>query len=119
MRRMLDAMIDHGLDSPRLAAESGYFQVILPGPGDNVDRLRTPSGYVRQGLLPSIEQQLTDRQKQMVAFLLTGEKLTSRTCEELYGVSRYTANQDFGRLLELDIIRKVGSGRSVYYLLAE
>ena len=119
MARMRDAMVDHGLDVPKLAADTGFFQVVLHGPGDDVDRLRSPKDATRLDFQPSVEAQLTDRQKQMVAFLLTGEKLTSRVCEQLYGISRYTANQDFGRLLELGIIRKIGSGRSVYYLLAE
>src|SRR5439155_15224515 len=34
-RRMRDQMIDHGLDQPRLATDTGYFQVIFSGPGND------------------------------------------------------------------------------------
>jgi len=43
-RRMRDQMIDHGLDQPRLATDTGYFQVIFSGPGNDLKRLRAPSG---------------------------------------------------------------------------
>ena len=36
MRRMRDEMLDHGLDPPRLEVDTGFFQVIFPGPGDDL-----------------------------------------------------------------------------------
>jgi ATP-dependent DNA helicase RecG len=41
-RRMHDKMIDHGLDQPRLATDTGYFQIIFSGLGEDLKRLRVP-----------------------------------------------------------------------------
>jgi transcriptional regulator with XRE-family HTH domain len=38
---------------------------------------------------------LNERQKKMVALLVAGEKLTSRRCEEEFGITRDTAVRDF------------------------
>ena len=44
--RMRDAMLDHGLDEPRLDQQDGFFVVTLPGPDGNYDRIRTPANVV-------------------------------------------------------------------------
>jgi predicted HTH transcriptional regulator len=54
----------------------------------------------------------------MVALLVAGEKLTSRRCEEEFGITRDTATRDFGLLMELGIAARKGSGRSTSYVLA-
>jgi predicted DNA-binding transcriptional regulator YafY len=54
----------------------------------------------------------------MVALLAAGEKLTSRRCEEEYGVTRDTAARDFALLVELGLAIKQGRGRSTSYVLA-
>jgi ATP-dependent DNA helicase RecG len=63
-RRMLDQMLNHGLDQPLLGTDTGYFQVTFPGPGENLDRIRVPE----TGLLitPAVEAQLNDRQKRIL-----------------------------------------------------
>jgi hypothetical protein len=48
---------------------------------------------------PAIEAQLNERQKKMVALLVQGERLTSRRCEEDFGITRETATRDFGLLI--------------------
>jgi predicted HTH transcriptional regulator len=54
----------------------------------------------------------------MVALLVAGEKLTSRRCEEEFGITRDTAARDFGLLMELGVATRQGSGRSTSYVLA-
>jgi len=115
-RRMHDQMLDHGLDPPLIGTDTGYFQVTFPGPGDNIERLRVPE---RQLLItPAVEAQLNDRQKAMVSLLVQGEVLTSRMCEEKFGVTRDTASRDFSLLLELGLAKKEGQGRSTRYVIA-
>lgn len=41
-RRMRNQMLNHGLDQPLLGTDTGYFQVIFPGPAENLDRIRAP-----------------------------------------------------------------------------
>ena len=115
--RMRDAMLNHGLDEPVIAQQDGFFVVTLPGPAGNHDRIRTPENA--GGLVtPAVEAQLNERQRRMVALLVSGERLTSRRCESEFGVTRDTATRDFALLLKLGIAEKLGRGRSVHYLQA-
>lgn len=115
--RMRDAMLNHGLEEPHIAQQDGFFVVTLPGPAGNLDRIRTPENA--GGLVtPAVEAQLNERQRRMVALLVSGERLTSRRCESEFGVTRDTATRDFALLLKLGIAEKLGRGRSVQYLQA-
>jgi predicted HTH transcriptional regulator len=116
-RRMHDKMVDHGLDQPRLATDTGYFQVIFSGPGNDLKRLRVHAGQTGQIVPPSVEEQLSERQKKMTALLVKGEELTSQKCEKRFAVTRDTANRDFIRLMELGIAEKKGAGRATRYVL--
>lgn len=115
--RMRNAMLDHGLDVPRLELQDGFFVVTLPGPAGNYERLRPP-GDAGGPVTPAIEAQLNDRQKKMAALLAGGERLTSRRCEKEFEITRDTAARDFGLLLKLGIAEKRGKGRSVHYVQA-
>ena len=55
----------------------------------------------------------------MVSILVRGEALTSRRCEEEFGVTRDTVNRDFDILMELGLAAKEGRGRSTRYILAQ
>ena len=117
-RRMRDQMLNHGLDQPLLGTDTGYFQVTFPGPGENLDRLRMPVDASGVFVTPAVEAQLNERQKKMVALLVAGEKLTSRRCEDEFGVTRDTAARDFNLLMELGLASRQGRGRSTSYILA-
>lgn len=114
-RRMRDQMLNHGLDQPLLGTDTGYFQVIFPGPGENLDRIRVPE--TRLMVTPAIEARLNERQKKMLALLAAGEKLTSRRCEQEFGITRDTASRDFALLMELGLADRQGRGRSTSYIL--
>ena len=114
-RRMRDQMLDHGLDRPTIGTDTGYFQVVFPGPGENMERIRVPETQLL--VTPAVESQLNDRQRKMVLLLVQGEELTSRRCEAEFAVTRDTANRDFKLLIELSLVRKEGRGRSTRYVL--
>lgn len=114
-RRMRDQMLHHGLEKPLIGSDSGYFQVIFQGPGENIERLRVPDS--RLLVTPAIEAELNDRQRQMMRWLVEGHELTSRYCESEFGVSRTITAKDFGKLVELDLAEKIGAGRSTRYRL--
>ena len=114
--RMRDEMADHGLDPPRFGSNSGFFEVVLPGPGDDIDRLRVRADSVGQIITPSVEAKLNQRQKQMMALLVQGEQLTSRRCEQEFGVTRDTANRDFKHMISLGLVEPRGEGRSRHYV---
>ncbi len=116
-RRMRDQMLNHGLDHPLIGTDMGYFQVTFPGPGENIDRLRTPEE--RLWVTKAVEAQLSERQKAMLSLLVQGEVLTSRRCEVEFGITRDTANRDFSRLMELGLVTREGQGRSTRYALSQ
>jgi len=115
--RMRDEMADHGLDPPQFGSSSGFFEVVLQGSGDDLDRLRVRVDSVGQIVTPSVEVKLNQRQKQMMALLVQDEQLTSRRCEQEFGVTRDTANRDFKHLISLGLVEPRGKGRSRHYVL--
>jgi len=116
--RMKSAMADHGLDPPRFATESGHFQVVFPGPGENMDRIRVQQDQVPGLVPPSVEAELNDRQRGMIEALLAGEAVTSRWCEAEFDITRDTAVRDLKELIDHGIAEKRGAGRSTRYVLA-
>jgi len=115
--RMKAAMLDHGLEKPEFDLFDGYFQVVLKGPGEDINRLRVPNGAVRYAIPPSVEEQLNERQKKMYELLIQGHTLTSRFCEKKFDISRPTAANDFNLLVNLRLARIEGKGRSTRYVL--
>lgn len=115
--RMRDEMVDHGLDPPQFGSSSGFFEVVLPGSGDDLDRLRVRVDSVGQIVTPSVEAKLNQRQKQMMGLLVQDEQLTSRRCEQEFGITRDTANRDFKHLISLGLVEPRGKGRSRHYIL--
>ena len=58
--RMRDEMLNHGLDPPRFATSNVFFEVVLPGPGKDLNRLRVRPESVGQFVEPSVEARLND-----------------------------------------------------------
>ncbi len=117
IRRMHAEMLDHGLDPPRFGTDSGHFVVTLAGPGDDLDRIRTPGDVSSNVVPPSVEEQLNDRQRQIVEVMLQGEAVTSGWCIETFGVTRDTSARDLKELVKLGIAARKGAGRSTRYVL--
>jgi predicted HTH transcriptional regulator len=114
--RMRDAMLNHGLDEPRIDQQDGFFVVTLPGPAGNYDRLKLPAGTV--GLItPAVEASLSKRQRAMVKLLASGEELVGGACEARFRVTRPVITKDFSRLVELGIAVQIGRGRATRYRL--
>jgi ATP-dependent DNA helicase RecG len=62
---------------------------------------------------------LGERENRIVKLLLKQEKITSGEIQEIYSVTRDTANRYLRRLINLNIIERKGRGRFVYYVLRE
>jgi len=114
--RMTAAMLDHGLDRPAFTSDDGCVVVTLPGPAGDMDRIRISAERAAEFMPPSAEGKLNERQRQMAAMLIRGEDLTSRVCEERFGVTRDTANRDFKMLIAVGIAEARGSGRARHYV---
>ena len=116
-RRMRDQMLDHGLDKPQIGTDTGYFQVIFSGAGENIERLRVPE--TRLLVTPAVEVQLNERQRKMMQWFAEGRELTSRQCEAEFGVTRPVTAKDFRKLVKMGLAVKIGAGRSTRYRLNE
>jgi len=114
--RMRDAMLDHGLDEPKIDLQDGFFVVTLPGPAGDYDRIRTPA-TASGPVTPAIEARLSKRQREMVKLLAAGEELTGGACETRFRVTRPVITKDFNRLVELGIAVQIGRGRTTRYHL--
>lgn len=113
-RRMRDQMLNHGLDQPLLGTDTGYFQITFSGPGESLDRIRVPEA--RLVVTPSIEAQLNERQREIIAYVLAQGSVTNRWCRARFRVVYNTAYHDLQALVALNLIEAVGRGRSVKYV---
>jgi predicted HTH transcriptional regulator len=114
IQRMRDAMLDHGLESPVISIVDDEVVVSLPGPGDNLDRIRV-STQAASGLKPSIEAKLNDRQKAALEeAILSGSVTSGWVCDKQH-VTRETAVQDLTGLVEFGLLVRVGKGRGTRY----
>lgn len=116
-RRMREQMLDHGLDQPVLGSDTGYFQVIFSGPGDDLDRIRVPDARLR--VTPAVEAQLNERQRKILTHALEAGSVTTGWCMQTLEVVRDTAHRDLTRLVELGLLARRGSGRAAAYVPKE
>ena len=117
-RRMRDAMLDHGLNQPKLGTNTGYFQVTFQGPEDNLDRLRVPVTAVGQIVTPSIEDRLNDRQRGIIRHVMEEGDVARRWCVERFGIANDTAGRDLKELVELGVLARIGQGRGTRYVIS-
>lgn len=116
-RRMNEQMLNHGLDMPAIGADTGYFQVIFPGPGDDMKRLRVSEGEFG-GIIPvAAQDKLNRRQKKIIARILKEGSITTGWCRKNLLVAYDTIRHDLLELQELGIIQAQGKGRNTHYIV--
>jgi predicted HTH transcriptional regulator len=113
--RMTGAMLDHGLDRPAFALDQGCVVVALPGPGDDLDRIRI-SKETPTGLTPAQEEALSDRQRAILREAVTSGFITTAWCIEAFDIVKDTARRDFRHLVKLGLLQRVGKGRGTKYV---
>jgi len=116
-RRMRDQMLNHGLDQPLIGADTGYFQVTFPGPGDDIERIRVPQAQLL--VTPAVEAQLNERQKKIARQAVENGFVTAGWCMKNLHVVRDTAHRDLTALVAFGILVTKGAGRGTRYVLKE
>lgn len=117
-RRMHDRMVSYGLKPPVFDYDSGYFTVTFYGPKDILKLKPGKSNIVFE--IPSDKlNQLTPRQRGILKYMLDHARITSEESTREFGITRDTANRDFKRLMELELIEQKGSGRATHYVIKE
>jgi ATP-dependent DNA helicase RecG len=117
-KRMHDMMVNYGLKPPVFDYDSGYFTVTFYGPED-ILKLSPSKLNVVFEIPPDRLGQLTTRQKDILKYILDHGRITSDECTREFGITRDTANRDFKRLMDLELIEQKGSGRATHYNLKE
>ena len=111
-------MVSYGLKPPIFDYDSGYFTVTFYGPEDILKLNPSKLNVVFE--IPSSKlRQLEKRQKGILKFILDHARITSAECTREFRVTRDTANRDFRRLMDLELIEQRGSGRATHYVLKE
>jgi len=60
---------------------------------------------------------LTERQMKIVERIIDRRKITNREIREMFYISNRAAMDEISKLLKLKVIKSVGKGRSVHYVL--
>ena len=113
IRRMIDAMKEHGLEPPLFELKGDLLKVTLRGPGERFMELAEKAARSRY------IQGLNERQLKAMEYLQTRQRLTRKGYCELTGISSRTAYRDLTDLVERGLLRSVGKGRSTHYILIE
>lgn len=61
---------------------------------------------------------LTDKQMKIVEFMNTHGRVTNKDLQALFKISAQAVHKELTKLVELKVIKSVGAGRSLYYILA-
>jgi predicted HTH transcriptional regulator len=105
--RMREAMLDHGLDEPKIEQQDGFFVVTLPGPAGNYDRIKTPAAAT--GLITwRSRRNSTSARKDHdrgAASWIRDQWLVPETIQSDHD----TANRDLLRLVKLGLLRRIGA----------
>ena len=109
VRRMAAAMEALGLPRPHFDEMGSEFRVTLMGPGE-----RFMAETVAR---PAWAEGLNDRQVEAVLYVGEHGRMTNREYQNLNGVSRETAKRDLRELVEKELLKPVGRGRGLYYVL--
>jgi ATP-dependent DNA helicase RecG len=118
IRRMRRAMLDYGLELPRVALDEDRFVITLPGPGDDLSRIKAPAS-AGEDLPKSVLEELNQRQVTILKRLAAGEELTSAQMQRDFSVTRDTVARDMATLIELKLAQKTGKARATRYIYAQ
>ncbi len=117
-RRMHDIMVNYRLKPPVFDYDSGYFTVTFYGPEDILKLNPSKLNIIFEISLDKLSR-LTTRQKDILQYILQRARITSEECTKEFGITRDTANRDFKKLMDLELIEQKGSGRATHYILKE
>lgn len=115
IRRMRRAMLDHGLELPRVALDEDRFVLILPGPDDDLSRIKAPASPA-EGLPKSVLEELNERQLAVLELAVSTGSVTNRLIQDQFKVVKDTALRDLTILCQLNLLEKQGQGRSTRYV---
>ena len=66
-----------------------------------------------------LTQKLSDKEKEIILFVINNKKITSKNLQNLFEISREMANRYFNKLMGDKLIIRKGTGKSTYYILRQ
>ena len=60
---------------------------------------------------------LNDRQMLIIEFIINEGKITNRDVRKMFSLSNRAALDEISKLVELEVLKQEGSGRSIHYIL--
>jgi ATP-dependent DNA helicase RecG len=98
-----------GLLPPEFDCRDGCFTATLSG--------RALSGSTKA--IPAAQLALlNERQKEIVSLVQQKGRVTTSDVQKRFNITRETANRDFATLARVDLLKRMGTGRATYYILA-
>jgi ATP-dependent DNA helicase RecG len=104
IKRMQDLMRKHGLKPPKIEVTEKFFTIIFRGP-------------VRKEIIISAIEGLNERQKRAIDYLKVKGRITNIEYQNINKAIKITAARDLTSLVAKKICKKMGKGRSTYYVL--
>ncbi len=107
--RIIDEMRENKLPEPEFKSYSGGFAVILHGPGKSFEE------KIEKEKLHKLE--INERQREAIEYLRREKKITRQVYCQINNVGDTYAKKELKELIQKKIIRKIGKGKSTYYVL--
>ena len=109
IRRIAQAMAEHGLPRPQFEEVGSEFRVMLIGPGERfMQEIKAR---------PAWAEGLNERQIDAVLYVGEHGRISRGEYADLFGVSARTAARDLNGLINREIFALRGAGRGTHYLL--
>ncbi|MBL7128404.1 MAG: DeoR family transcriptional regulator [Ignavibacteria bacterium] len=107
---MRTLMKEYKLRSPDFNFVDGYFVVTLYG--------REKSSSQVSKIQPELLSKLKTRQREILEHIEEHGRITSEDTMKKFNITRETANTDFRKLIDLNIIERKGKGKATFYVFA-
>lgn len=107
IRRMIDAMKEHGLLAPQFELKGDTLKVTLQGPGEK---------FMVEETVPEWAKGLNERQIKAIKYVQKHGIITNKEYRKLNDVSHKTAHQDLIDLCQRSILKVEGKGRATKYI---
>jgi ATP-dependent DNA helicase RecG len=107
--RIMDEMKQSNLPEPEFQNLSGGFEVTLIGPGKSFEE------EIEKGKLHELE--INERQRAAIEYIRREKKITRQIYCQINNIGDTYAKKEIKELMQKRIIRKIGKGKNIYYVL--
>ena len=107
--RIVNEMKQNNLPEPKFQDLSGGFEVTLIGPGESFRE------EIEKEKLHKLE--INGRQREAIEYLRREKKITRQVYCQINNVGDTYAKKELKELIQKKIIRKIGKGKNIYYVL--